>query len=166
VDQNQPTCGGAREGGNRKGAAEAPLASRWVRAVVQGCTGYGPKDGGVVQGRTGYGPEDGIFSITAGSSMQAMIRSAPPQAGQVSSGTSCTRPLRGSVSLCKSAVLPICHRLPPCTRPLRGSVSLCKSAVLPICHRLPPCTRPLRGSLRLCKSALLPICRCRYRTRV
>jgi len=29
VDQNQPTRGGAREGGNRKGAAEAVLASRW-----------------------------------------------------------------------------------------------------------------------------------------
>ena len=77
VDQNQPACGGAREGGNREGAARASLVSRWVRGVVQGCTGYGPKDG--------------IFLITAGSSMQAMIRSAPPQAGQVSMSMPKTR---------------------------------------------------------------------------
>ncbi len=51
--------------------------SRWVRGVVQGCTGYGPKDG--------------IFLITAGSWIQAMIRSAPPQAGQVSMSMPKTR---------------------------------------------------------------------------
>ena len=77
VDQNQPACGGAREGGNREGAARASLVSRWVTGVVQRCTGYGPKDG--------------IFLITAGSSMQAMIRSAPPQAGQVSMSMPKTR---------------------------------------------------------------------------
>ena len=66
VQANKPGCGGAREGGNRAGAVEASLVSRWVRGVVQGCTVYGPKDG--------------IFSITAGSSIQAMIRGAPPQA--------------------------------------------------------------------------------------
>ena len=32
--------------------------------VVQGCTVYGPKDGGVVQGCTVYGPKDGIQWIT------------------------------------------------------------------------------------------------------
>jgi hypothetical protein len=57
-------------GGNREGAAEACLVSRWVRGVVQGCTVYRPKDG--------------ILLITAGSSMPAMIRSAPPPARQVS----------------------------------------------------------------------------------
>ena len=68
VQSNKPACGGPREGGNRAGAVEVSLVSRWVRGVVQGCTGYGPKDG--------------IFLITAGSWIQAMIRSAPPQAGQ------------------------------------------------------------------------------------
>ena len=63
VDQNQPACGGAREGGNREGAARASLVSGWVR----------------------------IFLITSGSSMQAMIRSAPPQAGQVSMSMPKTR---------------------------------------------------------------------------
>ena len=77
VQSNKPACGGPREGGNRAGAVEASLVSRWVRGVVQGCTGYGPKDG--------------IFLITAGSSMQAMIRSAPPQAGQVSMSMPKTR---------------------------------------------------------------------------
>jgi len=47
--------GGARHLGNRFGAAAGVLRSRWVR----------------------------IFSITWGSSMQAMILTAPPQAGQV-----------------------------------------------------------------------------------
>jgi hypothetical protein len=56
VQANKPACGGAREGGNRAGAVQASLVSRWVR----------------------------IFLITAGSSMQAMIRSAPPQTAQVS----------------------------------------------------------------------------------
>ena len=56
LDQNQRACGGARRGGNRAGSAEAFLLSMWVR----------------------------IFLITAGSSMQAMICSAPPQAEQVS----------------------------------------------------------------------------------
>ncbi|MFQ5592490.1 MAG: hypothetical protein ACE5HE_15135 [Phycisphaerae bacterium] len=27
------------------------------------------------------------------------------------------------------------HAVPPCTAPLRGSLRLCKSAILPICHR-------------------------------
>jgi len=56
VQSNKPARGGAREGGNRTGAVEASLVSRWVR----------------------------IFLITAGSSMRAMIRSAPPKAEQVS----------------------------------------------------------------------------------
>ena len=63
VQSNKPACGGPREGGNRTGAVEASLASRWVR----------------------------IFLITAGSSIQAMIRSAPPQAGQVSMSMPKTR---------------------------------------------------------------------------
>ena len=58
VQSNKPACGGPREGGNRAGAVEASLVSRWVREVVQGCTVYAPKDG--------------IFLITAGSSIQAM----------------------------------------------------------------------------------------------
>lgn len=56
LDQNQRTCGGARRGGNRAVSAQALLPSRWVRMLL----------------------------ITAGSSMQAMIRSAPPQAEQIS----------------------------------------------------------------------------------
>jgi len=63
VQANKPACGGAREGGNRAGAVEASLVSRWVR----------------------------IFLITAGSWIQAMIRSAPPQAGQVSMSMPKTR---------------------------------------------------------------------------
>ena len=57
---NEPTGGGARDGGKRRVASQASLRSRWVR----------------------------IFSITAGSSMQAMILTRPPQVLQVSSGTS------------------------------------------------------------------------------
>ena len=63
VQANKPACGGPREGGNRAGAVEASLVSRWVR----------------------------IFLITAGSWIQAMIRSAPPQAGQVSMSMPKTR---------------------------------------------------------------------------
>ena len=69
-DQHRPADGGAREGGNRAGCGQASLVSRWARGVVQECTLYGP--------------EGGIFLITAGFSIQAMIRSAPPQADQVS----------------------------------------------------------------------------------
>ena len=88
VDQNQHACGGAGEGGNLEGAAQAFSLSRWR---------------GVVQGRSGYGPNDGILLMTEVSSrllhpashyhlhpcgrMQAMIGSAPLQAGQVSSAT-------------------------------------------------------------------------------
>ena len=60
---NKPACGGARQGGSREGSAEALLVSRWVR----------------------------IFLITAGSWIQAMIRSAPPQAEQVSMSMPKTR---------------------------------------------------------------------------
>ena len=56
VQSNKPACGGARQGGNRAGSAQASFLSRWVR----------------------------IFLITSGSWIQAMIRSAPPQAAQVS----------------------------------------------------------------------------------
>jgi len=77
VQSNKPACGGPREGGNRAGAVEASLVSRWVRGVVQRC---------IV-----YGPEDGIFLITSASWIQAMIRSAPPQAGQVSMSMPKTR---------------------------------------------------------------------------
>jgi hypothetical protein len=45
IDQNQRACGGARQGGNRAGSAQAFVLSMWVR----------------------------IFLITAGSSMQAML---------------------------------------------------------------------------------------------
>ncbi len=51
---NKPRCGGARQGGGQPDESVVFL-SRWAR----------------------------IFSITCGSSMQAMIRSAPPQAAQV-----------------------------------------------------------------------------------
>ena len=56
AQSNRPVWGGARHGGRRETSGEAPFASRWVR----------------------------IFSITTESSMQAMILTAPPQAGQVS----------------------------------------------------------------------------------
>ncbi len=52
---NRLARGGARHGGNREASAAAPFVSRWVR----------------------------ILSITTGSSMQAMILTGPPQAGQV-----------------------------------------------------------------------------------
>ena len=51
VSSNSPRCGGARHGGRRLASDSGAFASRWVR----------------------------IFSITSGSSMQAMIRIAPPQ---------------------------------------------------------------------------------------
>jgi hypothetical protein len=54
LDQTNLAGGGARAGDNREGCAEAFVLSRWVR----------------------------LFLITAGSSLQATIRSAPPQAGQ------------------------------------------------------------------------------------
>ncbi len=60
---NKLTWGGARHGGKRAAVAVASLRSRWVR----------------------------IFSITTGSSMQAMILTAPPQARQVSMSTPNTR---------------------------------------------------------------------------
>ena len=60
---NSPRWGGARHGGRRGASGATAFASRWVR----------------------------IFSITAASSMQAMIRTAPPQVGQVSMSMSNTR---------------------------------------------------------------------------
>ena len=65
---NKLPCGGARHGGKGEASTEGSGSCwlRWVRGVVQGCTVYGPKDG--------------IFSITTGSSMHAMILTAPPQA--------------------------------------------------------------------------------------
>jgi hypothetical protein len=54
VDQKKLACDGAREGGDREGSAEPSWRSGWVR----------------------------ILLITAGSSMQAMIRSAPRQCGR------------------------------------------------------------------------------------
>ena len=63
VQSNKPACGGARQGGNRAGSAEAFLLSMWVRIVW----------------------------ITARSSMEAMIRSAPPQTRQVSMSMPKTR---------------------------------------------------------------------------
>ena len=63
VQSNKPAGGGARQGGNREGTVEAFLVSRWVRIVL----------------------------ITAGSLMQAMIRTTPPQAGQVSMSMPNTR---------------------------------------------------------------------------
>ena len=53
---NKPAWGGARDGGKRAGVAIASLPSRWVR----------------------------IFSMTSGSSMQAMILRWPPQVLHVS----------------------------------------------------------------------------------
>jgi len=49
---NKPACGGSRHGGSREASAAAPFSWRWVS----------------------------IFSITTGSSMQAMVLTAPPQA--------------------------------------------------------------------------------------
>ena len=69
IQSNKSTGGGVRLDGEQEATVEALLASRWVRGVVQESTYYGPKDG--------------IFFITKGSSMQAIIRSAPPHAGQV-----------------------------------------------------------------------------------
>ncbi len=64
VDQpNKLLWGGARDRGKRAVAVEGSLLSRWVR----------------------------IFSITTGSSMQAMILTAPPQARQVSMSMPNTR---------------------------------------------------------------------------
>ena len=34
VQANKPACGGPREGGNRAGAVEASLVSRWVRIFL------------------------------------------------------------------------------------------------------------------------------------
>ena len=56
LDLHERASGGAPQGGDRVGSAGLFLLSMWVR----------------------------ISFVTAGASMQAMIRSAPPQAGQVS----------------------------------------------------------------------------------
>ena len=60
---NSPRCGGDRHGGRRGAWGSPALAWRRVR----------------------------IFSITSGSSLQAMTRTAPPQAGQVSMSIPTTR---------------------------------------------------------------------------
>jgi hypothetical protein len=60
---NKLAWGGARHGGKRRATPQAPLLSRWVR----------------------------ILSITTGSSTQAMILIAPPQARQVSTSMWNTR---------------------------------------------------------------------------
>ena len=60
---NKPPCGGARQCGNQVGSTEGSCLSRWMR----------------------------IFSITAGSSMQAMILTAPPQTRQVARSMPNTR---------------------------------------------------------------------------
>lgn len=48
--------GGARLLGNATDAVAAVFLSRWMKAVVQGCSVYGPKDG--------------ILSMTTGPSIQ------------------------------------------------------------------------------------------------
>ena len=63
AQSNSPAWGGARHGGRREASGAPPFASRWVR----------------------------IFSIINGSSMQTMILTAPPQAGQVSMSMPNTR---------------------------------------------------------------------------
>ena len=70
AQSSRPAWGGARQRGRREASAEAPFSSRWVR----------------------------IFSITTGSSMQAMILTAPPHSRQVSMSilnTRLRRPLQG-----------------------------------------------------------------------
>ena len=63
VSSNSPRWSGPRLGGRIKAWGSAAFASRWAR----------------------------IFSITTGSSMQARIRTAPPQAGQIAMSMPKTR---------------------------------------------------------------------------
>jgi hypothetical protein len=76
---------GARQRGHREASAQAPFSSRWVR----------------------------IFSITTGSSMQAMILTAPPHSRQVSMSTLNTRlrrPLQGPTFGAPSSSMPVARR--------------------------------------------------------
>ncbi len=63
LQSNKPRCGGARVSGSRFVSTKLVFLSRWLR----------------------------IFSMTTGSSMQAITRSAPPQARQVSTSMLKTR---------------------------------------------------------------------------
>jgi hypothetical protein len=83
---NKPACGGARDGGKRQGSAEVTFCSRWLR----------------------------IFSMTTGSSMQAMTcRDALMPRAQDAQERRSRAPRRRPDRF---------HRAPPCARPLRGSL--------------------------------------------